>query len=179
MKRILLTGIALVLVLLLALCGVVALQPAEFSISRSSTIQAPLPLLFEQVNTLKNWEAWSPWAKLDPNMKMIYSGAESGKGAVYTWEGDANVGAGKLAIIDSKPNERIEIQLDFYEPMEGTNATVFEFKQEGAGTVVTWTMSGKNNFIGKAFGLFMNMDAMVGGMFEQGLAQMAKAVEEK
>jgi len=179
MKKVLLVGGGSLLTLVVILCAVVALQPSEFSISRFSTIAAPLPLLFEQVNTLKNWEAWSPWAKLDPNMKMIYSGPEAGTGATYTWEGNANVGAGKLTIIESKPNERIDIQLDFYKPMEGSNATVFDFKEEGAGTVVTWTMSGKNNFVGKAFSLLMNMDAMVGGMFEQGLDQMAQVAEKR
>jgi hypothetical protein len=177
MKKILLIVLGVFVALVAGLCVVVAMQPSEFSITRSGTMKAPVPVVFEQVNTLKNWESWSPWAKLDPNMKLTYSGPESGTGAVYAWEGDGNVGAGRLAITDSKPNERIDIQLDFYKPMEGTNATVFTFAQAGEQTTVTWTMSGKNNFLAKAIGLMMDMDVMVGGMFEQGLSQLRSVSE--
>ena len=134
---------------------------------------------FEQVNDFHKWEKWSPWAKLDPTMKVTYEGSASGVGAVYTWTGNDKVGEGKMTILESQPNERIVIRLEFLKPFPSTNTTEFTFKQDGASTAVTWTMSGQNNFISKAFQLFMNMDAMVGPDFEKGLADIKKIVEEK
>jgi hypothetical protein len=128
------------------------------------------------VNDLRNWDAWSPWAKLDPDAKFTYEGPAAGVGAAFSWSGNRKVGAGRMAITESRPNERIRFQLDFLKPMRASNTTEFNFRPDGGQTEVTWTMSGKNNFLGKAFSLFVNCDTMVGGDFEKGLAQLGSVV---
>jgi uncharacterized protein YndB with AHSA1/START domain len=168
-----------VVVLVLVFVAVVALQPADFRISRSATIAAPPSAVFALVNDFHAWEGWSPWAKLDPTMKTTYEGPAAGPGAQYSWVGDSKVGEGRMQIIDSRPGEAINIRLDFIKPMASTNSCVFAFTPTAAGTEVTWTMSGRNNFIGKAFGLFMNLDKMIGADFERGLAGMRAIAEKK
>jgi uncharacterized protein YndB with AHSA1/START domain len=155
----------------------VAMQPAEFSIGRSVTIAAPPATVFGLVNDFHQWEKWSPWAKLDPAMKTTFEGSESGAGAIYTWVGNSDVGEGRMTILESRAPERVGIQLEFLAPMKVTNATEFSFKAQGDGTTVTWRMTGKNDFMGKAFSLFVDMDAMVGADFEKGLAAMQTAAE--
>ena len=156
---------------------VVAMQPSTFRISRSLAMSASPPAIFPHVNELKKWEPWSPWMKLDPNAKSTFEGPAGGKGAVMTWAGNNEVGEGRMTILESKPNELVRFRLDFYKPMAGTSEAEFTFKPEGAGTVVTWSMSGTNNFIGRAMCLIMNMDKMVGGQFDKGLASMKAIVE--
>jgi uncharacterized protein YndB with AHSA1/START domain len=155
----------------------VALQPSEFRVVRSATISAPPAEVFEQVNDFHNWEAWSPWAKLDPACKYTFEGAPAGTGSVFTWSGNDQVGEGRMTLLESRPHELIRIKLDFIRPFESTCTVEFAFKPEGDQTAVTWSMSGENNFLAKAFCLFMSMDKCVGGDFEKGLAQM-KAVTE-
>ncbi|WP_020472603.1 SRPBCC family protein [Zavarzinella formosa] len=156
---------------------VVAMQPSDYQVTRSATMAAPPSEVFAQVNDFHKWEAWSPWAKLDPSIKMTFEGPAEGAGAIYKWTGNDKVGEGMMKINESKPAEQILIKLDFIKPFESSCDTDFTFKPEGSQTVVTWTMSGKNNFIGKAMCLFMNMDKMVGGDFEKGLANMKAVVE--
>jgi Polyketide cyclase / dehydrase and lipid transport len=156
---------------------VVALQPSEFRIVRSATISAPAPAVFAQVNDFHNWEAWSTWAKLDPAAKATFEGPSTGTGAIFKWAGNKEVGEGSMTITESRPSDLIRIKLEFLRPFEATNSAEFTFKPEGNRTAVTWSMEGKNNFIAKAVCLFMNMDKMVGGQFEQGLAQMKAVVE--
>ncbi len=155
----------------------IALQPAEFRISRSTTIAAPAQPVFAQVYDFHKWEAWSPWAKLDPNMKKSHTGAPAGVGSIYSWSGNDQVGEGRMTLTESRPDELIGIKLEFKKPFAATNSTEFNFKADGNRTAVTWSMSGTNNFISKAFGLFMNMDKMVGGDFEKGLAQLKSVAE--
>ena len=173
--------LGIVVGLLAALLGIlavtVALQPADFSVQRSTTIAAPPATVFGLVNDFHQWEKWSPWAKLDPAMKTTFEGSESGAGAIYTWVGNSDVGEGKMTILESRAPEQVGIELEFIKPMAATNTSEFSFKPEGDGTTVTWTMAGKNNFIGKAFCLFVDMDAMVGADFEKGLASMKAAAE--
>jgi hypothetical protein len=176
-KKILL-GIVIVVVLLIAIgVVIVALQPAHYQVERSATINAPAPIVFAQVNDFHKWEAWSPWAKLDPNMKQNYEGPPSGTGAMYSWTGNNQVGEGKMTITESRPSELVKIKLDFIKPFTATSATDFVFTPQGNQTNVKWTMAGDNNFIGKAFSLVMNMDKAVGGDFERGLAQMKSVAE--
>lgn len=169
-----LIGLAIAMVLFLS---VVALQPADFRVSRSTSVSAPPAAAFDQVNDFKRWVDWSPWAKLDPQMKTTYSGAESGVGSVYEWAGNDEVGEGRMTILECKPGELISIKLEFLKPFEATNTAEFTFKAEGDGSLVTWSMFGKNGFMGKAIHLFMDMDKMVGGDFEKGLAQLKLAAE--
>jgi polyketide cyclase/dehydrase/lipid transport protein len=129
------------------------------------------------VNDFHNWEAWSPWAKLDPAAKATFEGPSAGTGAIFKWAGNKEVGEGSMTITESRPSDLIRIKLEFLRPFEATNSAEFTFKPEGNRTAVTWSMEGKNNFIAKAVCLFMNMDKMVGGQFEQGLAQMKDVVE--
>ena len=165
------------LVIIIVFLVVVALQPADFRVTRSATIAAPPEVVFPHVNELKKWDAWSPWAKLDPNAKNTFEGPASGKGAAMSWAGNNQVGEGRMTITESRPNELVQFKLEFFKPMAGTSDAEFTFKPQANQTEVTWTMTGKNNFIAKAFCLFMSMDKMVGGQFEKGLADLKSAAE--
>ena len=164
-------------VILILFAVIVALQPSSFRVARSIRISAPPAAVFAQVNDFHKWEAWNPWGKIDPAMKQNYEGAPAGVGAVYTWEGNKEVGQGRMTITESRPTDLIRIRLEFFKPFAATNQSEFTFKPEGDQTVVTWIMTGNNNFMAKAVHLFMNMDKMVGGQFEKGLAQMKAAAE--
>lgn len=165
---------------IVAFLAYVAILPAKFSVDRSTTIAASPEAVFEHVNTLKKWPAWSPWAKRDPNMKMTYSGPEAGEGAVSAWAGDENVGEGKLTITESKPAERIKIQLDFIKPFEGSSVSNFVFEPAGSGTKVTWSLDGDQSFGERAFMLLlgMNMESMIGADYEEGLGNLKRVVEQ-
>ena len=176
-KKILLGAIVVIVLVVAIFCVVVAMQPSHYHIERSATMTAPASVVFNQVNDFHKWDAWSPWAKLDANMKQSYEGPPAGSGAMYSWIGDSQVGEGRMTITDSKPAELVKIKLEFIKPFAAINATNFMFTSQGNQTSVKWTMDGDNTFMGKAFSLFMNMDKMVGGDFEKGLAQM-KAVAE-
>ncbi len=166
-------------VIVAAFAGWVALQPAAFKITRSAKIDALPEKVFAQVNDFHKWEAWSPWIKLDPAAKSTYQGPASGAGAKFAWAGNDKVGEGRMEIKDSRPSDRIAIKLDFVRPMQGTADTVFTFEPKGTTTDVTWTMSGQDGFVGKAARFFMNIDKMVGGDFEKGLAQLKTVAEAK
>jgi len=174
MMRKILIGLVVIVVVFAV---IVALQPSEFRIARSATVSAPAPAVFAQVNDFRKWEAWNPWGKIDPAMKQTYEGAPAGTGAIYTWAGNKEVGEGRMTLTESRPNELIRIRLQFFKPFTATNTAEFTFTPEGDRTVVTWSMTGEKNFIAKAVHLFMNMDRMVGGQFEKGLAQMKSVVE--
>ena len=172
--HIILIAVAAIVVLFIV---IVALQPNKFRITRSAGVAAPPEMIFTHVNDLHKWEAWSPWAKMDPACKNSYEGSPAGTGAILAWAGNKKVGEGRMTITESRPNELIRIRLEFFKPFKATNAAEFTFKPEGNQTLVTWSMSGNNNFMGKAFGLFMNCDKMVGGDFEKGLAAMKSVAE--
>ncbi|MGH7493016.1 MAG: SRPBCC domain-containing protein [bacterium] len=157
--------------------GFVAMQPSEYHVARTATISAPAAAIFAHVNDFHKWEAWSPYEKRDPAMKKTYEGAPAGTGAVYGWSGSNEVGEGRATIVESRPNELITIKLEFVKPFAGTNTAAFAFKPEGDQTAVTWSLTGNNNFISKAICLFVDMDKMVGGDYEQGLAQLKSVVE--
>jgi len=172
--------ILLILVIAIAgFLGVAAMQPDEFRVTRSATINAPVEQVYAMINVHRAWNEWSPWAKLDPNAKFTYEGPESGVGSITHWQGNSEVGAGTSTITESNPNELIRLKLEFREPMEATNTAEFTFKSESpTATQVTWTMYGKNNLLGKAIGLVMDCEKMVGEQFEKGLANI-KAIAEK
>ena len=173
-------------IILIALVGilavlvvVIALQPAKFRVARSTTISGPAPAVFAQVNDFHKWEAWNPWGKIDPAMKQTYEGAQVGSGAIYTWAGNNQVGEGRMTITESRPSDLIRIKLEFRKPFAATNSADFTFKPEGNQTAVTWSMTGEKNFMAKAIHLFISMDKMIGGQFEQGLAKMKAIVEAR
>jgi len=172
MWQIILTAAVVVVALFLIF---VATRPSDFRVTRAGRIAAPAEVVFANVNDLHKWEAWSPWAKMDPNAKSAFSGPESGPGASMTWSGNKKVGEGRMTITDSRPHDVIRLKLEFLRPFKATNAAEFTFKPEGGQTQVTWTMSGKNNFMGKAFGLFVDCEKMVGRDFEKGLANLNSA----
>lgn len=166
-----------VVVLLGLLAVLVATRPTEFRVTRTATIAAPAAAVFAQVNDFHKWEAWSPWAKRDPQMKQTYGGAPAGEGATYAWQGNNEVGEGRMTLIESRPGELIRIKLEFLKPFAATNMAEFTFRPEGQGTFVSWSMDGRNNFVSKAMGLIMNMDKMIGRDFEKGLAAIKTIAE--
>src|SRR5262249_1753137 len=164
-------------VVILGFVVVVALQPADFRIMRTGTIAAPPSAVFPHVNDFHNWGAWSPWEKLDPQMKKTYDGSPAGVGAITSWSGNNEVREGRLTNGERRPNDLIRIKLEFFRPFKATNTAEFTFKPEGNQTLLNWSMIGKRNFMMKGFSLFMNMDRLVGGDFEKGLANMKAVVE--
>lgn len=171
--------ILLVIVGLVAVLGVVIqFQPSTFSVTRTTTIGAPAEKVFELVNDFHNWEKWSPWTKLDPNIKITYSGSPSGNGAIFSWIGNRAAGEGNMTITSSQPSTHIGIRLEFIKPFASTAQNDFTFTSNSGATEVSWNMSGENNFLSKAFCLFMGgMEKVIGPDFEKGLAQMKSAAE--
>ncbi|MES1205725.1 MAG: SRPBCC family protein [Pseudomonadota bacterium] len=155
-----------------------ATRPDTYKVERSTKVDAPASAVFAQLEDFKAWTAWSPWEKKDPQMKKTYEGPPSGVGSSYSWEGNKDVGKGKMAITASEPPTNIRYRLEFFEPFAAVANTAFSVVPEGDKTVsVTWAMDGTNNMVSKIFGVFMNMDAAIGGDFEKGLAAL-KAVSE-
>lgn len=159
--------------ILLILCGVIMLQPDTYQVSRTTQHAAPPDKLFPYLNDLHNWDAWSPWTKLDPNLKVEYSGAPAGPGAAYHWVGNDQIGEGRMTINAAQPNSQIDIKLEFIKPFASVADIAFVIKPDGTGSTVEWRMAGNNNFMSKAMCLFMGgMDKMIGPDFEKGLAQL-------
>lgn len=172
------TNILLALALIvLAFVTIVALRPADFRITRSISISAPASAAFAQVNDLRRWQEMSPYAKLDPVAKYIFAGPPAGAGASLSWAGNSKVGEGRMAILESRPNELVRMKLEFLKPFQATNTVEFKFEENNDRTVATWSMFGTNKFMCKAMGLFMNMDKMCGSQFEEGLANMKSIAE--
>ncbi len=166
-----------VVVLVVGFVAVVATRPSSFRVERSLTMAAPAELPFGLVNSFGNWRYWSPWEKLDPAMKKKLDGPFAGPGAIYAWSGNDKAGEGKMTILESELYTRIRIELAFIKPWPATSLTTFSFEPAPEGVTVRWTMEGKNDFVGKAFTVFMDMDTMVGKDLEQGLATMKSLVE--
>lgn len=150
-------------------------RPASFRIEREAEIDAPPEVVFGLINDFHQWAQWSPWDKLDPDMKKSYGGPEAGPGATYAWEGSGKAGQGRMTLLDSKPNESVTIQLEFVKPFKAINQTTFKLEPITYGTYVGWSMEGQNSFMGKAMSVFMSMDSLVGKDFEQGLVNLNKA----
>lgn len=169
-------GFAVVIALLVV---VIATRPAEFRIERSVEVAAAPAAVYPHLVDFHAWANWSPWDKLDLGMKRTFSGAPVGKGAVYEWSGNDKVGSGRMEITDVRENAQVNIKLDFITPFKASNLTEFTVTPSGAGSKITWAMTGQNNFMSKAFSLVMNMDKMVGGDFEKGLAELKRLAEAK
>jgi hypothetical protein len=171
------------LVLAVAVAGLLiftATRPAEYRVERSTTVKAPADLVFATVSDLKAFTEFSPWEKRDPGMKKTFSASTSGVGASYGWQGNKEVGSGKMTITEHNPPSRVGIKLEFIEPFASLADTGFELAAAGPGeTKVTWAMTGHNNFVGKFFCLFMDMDKLIGKDFEEGLANLKRVVEGK
>ncbi|MGL4264556.1 MAG: SRPBCC family protein [Afipia sp.] len=166
-------AVALAIVLILA-----ALRPNTFRIERSININAPADKIFPLINDYKNWGSWSPYEHVDPAMQRTFSGAPAGKGSVYEWSGNKNIGHGRMEILDATPSSKIVIKLDFFSPFEAHNIAEFTMRPLGSTTTVTWAMHGPAPYMAKIMHMVFKMDRMVGGQFQQGLTSM-KAVAEK
>ena len=164
-------------VVIAAFLGFVALQPADFKISREIQIEAPADVIFAHVNDLQKFNSWNPFVEMDPKAKYSYEGPASGVGAASLWDGEES-GKGKMTIVESSPAQFVRMRLDFEKPMAATNTAEFAFKSEGVQTLTSWSMTGHNNFVAKIFcTLLGGMDKMVGGQFEKGLAALKAAAE--
>ncbi len=148
-----------------------------FRIARSTTVAASPDRIAPHIQDFRAWERWSPYEKLDPQMKKTFSGAERGAGASYAWEGNSKAGAGSMTIIDATP-QKVSIALHFTKPMRSENTAEFALEPDGAGTRVTWTMIGPMNLMMKVMSVFMNMDKMIGRAFEEGLGNLKDLVEK-
>jgi hypothetical protein len=172
--------IGVVIVLVVGVGGVLAYavaKPDTFRVQRTASIKAPPEKIYPLINEFDRWGEWSPYERRDPQMKRTRSGPKSGKGAVYEWDGDKNVGKGRMEILETSPS-KVVIKLDFMRPFEANNIAEFALEPRGEFTNVTWAMHGPNLFAGKLMSVFIDVDRMVGKDFEAGLASM-KAVAEK
>jgi len=174
-----LTTIVIILVVVIAaVLTYAATRPNDFVVTRSAGIKAPAEAIFPLINDFRRWPEWSPYEKLDPQMKRTLSGAESGKGAAYAWEGNSKAGKGRMEITNSAPSSLVSLKLDFEKPFKANNTVEFTLKPAGNATTVTWAMRGRYPFIAKLIGVFMNFDRLVGKDFETGLASLKRATEK-
>jgi hypothetical protein len=166
-------GLAIAVILILA-----AAKPNAFSVQRATLVKAPAEKIFPLINDFHQWGSWSPYEHKDPAMKRSYSGEASGKGAVYAWDGNKNVGSGRMEILDASVPAKIVIKLDFFTPFEGHNTAEFTMLPQGDATSLTWLMHGPAPFMAKIMHVFMNIDRMVGKDFEIGLANLKRLTEK-
>ena len=167
-----------IVVLIGGILAFAATRPDTFSVQRTTTVKAPPEKVFAMINDFHRWGEWSPWEKLDPDLKRTFSGAPAGPGTVYEWTGNSKVGAGRMEILKAAPATKVDIKLDFIKPFEGHNIAEFTLTPQGDSTQVTWVMHGPAPFISKLMGVFVSMDAMIGKDFEAGLANI-KSIAEK
>jgi uncharacterized protein YndB with AHSA1/START domain len=167
-----------VVVVIAGILAFAATRPDSFSVQRATTVRAPADKVFALIDDFHRWGEWSPWEKLDPDMKRTFGGPAAGPGAVYEWTGNGKVGAGRMEILKAAPAAKVEIQLDFIKPFEGHNIAEFMLTPQGEATQVTWVMHGPAPYISKLMGVFVSMDTMIGKDFEAGLANMKSAAEK-
>lgn len=167
-------GVTAVL-LMAALLTYAASRPSHSRIERTALLDAPADSLYALINDFRLWSKWSPYEKTDPGMQRTFAGAPAGPGAEYSWSGNGKAGAGRMTILESLPEERISIKLEFFKPFKATNRAYFMIKPAAKGTEVTWGMDCENPFLGKVFGIFVDVDKMVGKDFEAGLANLEAA----
>lgn len=174
MTKIILIALAALVVVFLIIA---ALQPGEFRVSRSVAVSAPAAVAYAQVSDLRKWQEVSPYVKLDPAASYVFDGPQAGPGASLHWIGNSKIGEGRMTIAEVQPDQSVRMNLEFVKPFASTCVAEFTFKPEGDQTVVTWNMIGPKNFVSKAVGLVMNMDKMIGGQFEEGLANLKRVSE--
>ncbi|TPM27924.1 SRPBCC family protein [Mesorhizobium sp. B2-3-4] len=171
------TILIILVVIIAAVLVHAATRPNDFVVTRTATIKAPAEAIFPLIDDFSRWPAWSPYEKLDPDMKRTLSGAPSGKGAAYAWEGNGKAGKGRMEIVNSVPSSLVSLKLDFEKPFRANNSVDFTLTQSGGGTDVSWAMRGDRPFIAKLIGLFMNFDTLIGKDFEAGLANLKRSTE--
>lgn len=173
-----LIGIAVV-VLVGGFLAYVASRPDTFRVQRTATIKAPPEKIFPHLDDFQRWPAWSPYERKDPAMKRTLSGAPSGRGAVYEWEGNKDIGQGRMEILETAPPSQLTLKLDFVKPFEAHNIVDFTLEPWGDSTQVTWAIHGPSPFISKVMGIVLNMDKMIGKDFEAGLAALKTVSEQQ
>jgi uncharacterized protein YndB with AHSA1/START domain len=178
MLKIALIVLAVIAVSIAGILALAATKPDVFIVQRTASIKAPPEKIFPYINDFKQWPLWSPYEKIDPNMKRTYGPQTAGKGATYGWDGNKNIGSGSMEILEALAPRKVEIKLDFTRPFEAHNIAEFTLQPAGEGTTVTWTMRGPLPFFAKIIHVFMNMDKMVGGQFDEGLANLRAAAEK-
>ena len=172
------TILIILAVIIVAVLIYAATRPNDFVVSRSVSISARPETVFALISDFRRWPEWSPYEKLDPEMKRTLSGTDAGKGAAYAWEGNAKAGKGRMEIVNSVPSSLVSLKLDFEKPFRANNSVDFTLKPAGDTTYVTWAMRGSRPFIAKLMGLFMNFDTLIGKDFEAGLANLKRATEK-
>ena len=172
-----LTALIIIAIVIIAFLVIASMRPSTFSLQRSINVNATPEKIFPHLNDFKNWGVWSPWEKMDPDLKRSFSGSASGKGAHYSWIGNKKVGEGNMEITRSVPSSNIELNLNFLKPFKASNVTEFKITPNGNMTNVNWEMRGPLNLFMKIMHMFMNMDKMVGKDFEAGLANLKSIVE--
>lgn len=171
--------LVIVVLAVLGLLGFAATKPDSFEVKRSVTINAEPETVFGYLDDFVVWDRWSPWAKKDPAMQKSTSGSERGVGAIYEWNGNKEVGQGRMEIVESNPASDLRIKLDFLAPFEAHNIADFSIAKDQQGSQLSWTLSGPNPFMAKFMSIFVSMDEMVGNDFEQGLANLKQLVESE
>jgi len=164
--------LSVLLVVVLLFAGFIVTRPSKYVITRSVVVPVGPAAVYPKVADLKGWEAWSPWAKLDPTMKVEYTGTPGTVGSSYHWVGNDKVGEGRMTITELVPDRLVRIKLEFIKPWAQVSDTTFGFTPDGTGTKVVWSMAGEHDFVGKAFATFVDMDKAVGPDFEKGLAAL-------
>jgi uncharacterized protein YndB with AHSA1/START domain len=177
MKHALLAGAGVLAIGLITLMAVAAGKPATFRIERMTTIAAPADKVYANIDDFHRWSAWQPWETLDPHMSKRFKGPERGQGAVYEWQGNKEVGKGRMTIIEARPNQRVVVRLEFLEPFPADNRAIFTLVPKAGATEVSWAMEGPNSFMGKVISVFVDMDEMLGGDFQRGLANLKELSE--
>ena len=178
LKSIVLTVGGLLVAALAVVLIFAATRPSSFRIQRTASINAPPEKIFPLINDLRRWKSWSPYENRDPDMRRTLSGSETGRGAVYAWEGNGKVGAGRMEIIDAAPPSKIVIKLDFIRPFEGHNTAEFGLAAKAESTDGAWAMYGPSPYMAKLMGIFINMDRMIGDDFATGLANLKRIAEQ-
>ncbi len=166
-------AVAIAVILILA-----ATKPDTFRIERSATINAPAEKIFAVLSDFHQWTHWSPWEHRDPALKRSFDGAARGKGAIYRWEGNKQVGSGRMEILEANEPSKLVIKLDFLKPFEAHNTAEFTMLPQGSATNVHWLMRGPAPFMSKLMQVFMSFDKMIGKDFETGLASLKQLTEK-
>ncbi|MEP6944124.1 MAG: SRPBCC family protein [Betaproteobacteria bacterium] len=172
------TIVIVLIAVVAAILGYAMTRPDTFSVQRAISIKAPPDKIFPLIDDFHRWPVWSPWEKMDPDMKRTYSGPAAGKGAAYAWQGNSKVGEGRREILEDPAPSKVVIKLDIIKPFEGHYTATFRLEPRGETTNVTWTMDGPAPYMAKVMGVFMNLDKMIGSDFEAGLANLKAAAEK-
>ncbi len=173
-----LIALIVIVVVIAAVLAVAATRPDQFRIERSATIHAAPERIFSYINDFHRWQAWSPYEKKDPDMQRSYEGPSSGRGAAYGWNGNKNIGSGRMEISESTPSSLVRIQLEFFTPFKASNVAEFVLEPQGTATRITWSMQGRSAYMSKLMGLVVNFDRMIGKDFEEGLANLRTLSEQ-